>query len=704
MITVLVGQNDSGKTFVLEGIDAALRDDVKWHYSASLEAFVRAPLHKFLDREMEHVTPDGDVNEAWLHEAHAEPPPDMSAELVERLLSTGVDGDGELAVVTAPVGGLPLAVWRCTAPWEDLDSDLRDELTRAWPAGAEGSIERPWRPIPLRPMATLHSSALLQPIRVPTDEAGVERQLADTVVALCRALRLLPFRTRSREGMEPLGLDFDDAALPTWAEEDDPEYATSARWLIDESGDTATVHRYARWASRVIETTAQDMLPSFVTERYRVCVSPRSVTHIAREQPVEVLLEDLSTERRFPLRRAAAGYQVWLQLGLQEAAARIGWYGNVLDQAAERLERFPSDLFLLDEVEAEQAEQLHHSLKGVLFSLRNPEFLDKRFAEELFDGRFLGFALDDSPVSRSLFEPAKQRLYLIDEPEQRLHPALQRSAAAWLAELMEEWGAQCILATHSFAFIDMPGDPAVYEAVRRPAGAALVPVDLEQFTPHAQLAREMGFDRGEMLAQWNAFLFVEGAGDVAVFENLFAERLTSARILISAVHGHRHHAGLLEMQLLLRGTATPIAALLDGVSEADIQRIRSDGAFREEMLGARDERGTVASIVKAEIETGRQVEIVTVGKSDIFDLLDEDAIRQVCSDKFPGHDAALRDFRRAGGGNASVRKDFYWKQYGVAVRPRSLARIASTMRESGRIPEILEDALDRVERLSLRRV
>jgi ABC-type branched-subunit amino acid transport system ATPase component len=38
--TVLVGKNDAGRTYLLDGIDAALRDDEGWWHAASLELFV----------------------------------------------------------------------------------------------------------------------------------------------------------------------------------------------------------------------------------------------------------------------------------------------------------------------------------------------------------------------------------------------------------------------------------------------------------------------------------------------------------------------------------------------------------------------------------------------------------------------------------------------------------------------------------------
>jgi hypothetical protein len=259
-----------------------------------------------------------------------------------------------------------------------------------------------------------------------------------------------------------------------------------------------------------------------------------------------------------------------------------------------------------------------------------------------------------------------------------------------------------VLVTHALAFTDLDGDVRVHQVLRGTHAAVVDAVDLGQFTAHDLLAREMGFDRGEMLSRWRAFLFVEGAADEAVLSELYGERLERARILVTPVHGHRNHAGLLEMQLLLRGTATPIAALFDGISEETIQRIRDDSGHREDMLKARDERATVAGIVKAEHRAGRAVEILTIGEADIFDLLDEDAIRAITPRRsFEGHETARRAFRDAGGGNTAKRKAFYRQRYGISMTPGTMRAIARGMRDRGLAVPTLEDRIDRVERLAL---
>ena len=87
-----------------------------------------------------------------------------------------------------------------------------------------------------------------------------------------------------------------------------------------------------------------------------------------------------------------------------------------------------------------------------------------------------------------------------------------------------------------------------------------------------------------------------------MLEELFAEQLSAARILVLPVHGHRHHAGLLDMSVFLLGTATPVAALFDGVGDAAIKTTRADAEYRRQHLDHPGALGTIAKIVAAEHE------------------------------------------------------------------------------------------------------
>ncbi len=305
----------------------------------------------------------------------------------------------------------------------------------------------------------------------------------------------------------------------------------------------------------------------------------------------------------------------------------------------------------------------------------------------------------------SVFPP---RLYLLDEPEQRLHPALQRRAARWLADLMREWRSQCVVATHSTAFMDVPGDTRVYELIRSGNSTAISAINVAELTPHAGLAREMGLDRGELLSRWRAFLFVEGLADVAVIEEFFKERLERSRIRVLPVHGHRHHAGLLDMFILAEATAAPIVALLDGISENEIKRLRTaDARERAAAIADPGEIGTAAKIIDLAVKNERNIDILTVEVPDILDLLHQDVIRRISARtsprQFPGHRAARDAFAQTQGSrNAAAYKRFLETTYGVRTTRGAIREVARDMKRRGLpAPTQLEDAVTRVEQAAL---
>lgn len=144
----------------------------------------------------------------------------------------------------------------------------------------------------------------------------------------------------------------------------------------------------------------------------------------------------------------------------------------------------------------------------------------------------------DMPSVRDIFTDPIVRVYLIDEPEQRLHPALQRRAARWLSTAMRQWDAQCILATHSIAFIDIPGEREVYELQRDGQQSEIRPVDLASLTPATPLARSIGLDRGELLTRQRLFVLLDT--DIAeTLAEVAGDRLERAHIRLIAISNHR---------------------------------------------------------------------------------------------------------------------------------------------------------------------
>lgn len=698
-MTVIVGANDAGKTFVLDGIDAALRDDASWWYSASLEVFFRAHRAEIQTSDATLQVQHDHPGELWLF-GHEVPPDELPAELIELLVRSGSNEHGDLAVITTPSENLERPIWLCAAPWSMLDRRLRSALRTAWPQGARVAEERPWRPLPVDCIAEAGIGAVLEPVRVPAPAAVVEADVGAAVVALTRALRLLP--TRASGDREP-----DDVWSPLEGLPVEPLSTTAATEppgstvvMLREGQNLTALSETAVMVCHVFDSLINETLPAFIASRYRLQVVAKTVTEIARGGSIAIALEDRRSGLRFPLARAAAGYGLWLQLALREANARLRWYAHIIDRGGERLHNLDAYLGEDEWRAIQEADELRGALATILGLLRNPEHLTRDAAETLVDPRYYLVDHESHPSSGLMFDPPRQRLYLLDEPEQRLHPALQRRAAAWLAELMDAWGAQCVLATHALAFINVDADLRLYQIVREEQGAALCAVDPAALGPHDQLARELGFDRGEMLSRWRAFLFVEGQGDVAVIEELYGDRLRRGAIMLSQVLGHRNHAGLVEIQLLTEGLATPVAALFDGVSAAEIVRIRTDAQYRSTLFIVDDERATVARIAQAELAHDRQIELLTIGKADIFDVLSEDVIRAMYPD-FPGHAEAKAAFAEAGGGNASCRKEFYRRRYHVPISPHSLRNIARQMREQAIVADPLEEQICRVELLAL---
>jgi hypothetical protein len=237
----------------------------------------------------------------------------------------------------------------------------------------------------------------------------------------------------------------------------------------------------------------------------------------------------------------------------------------------------------------------------VRLMLDQPEFLTRGLVEERIDAILREFPADAPETTGPLFDAPRRRLYLIDEPEQRLHPALQRRAAAWLTGRMEDWGAQCVIATHALAFMDVGEDSRVHEVIRAGPLAVIERVDMASFDAQTLLAREMGFDRGELFARWNAFLFVEGLGDLAVLEELFARapavgRHPSERRARSSPS--RRTSG--DADPPRRDKRPNRRAPGRRKREGNPKYPRGDSAHRKDMLTKPDGRGTVARIVEAE--------------------------------------------------------------------------------------------------------
>jgi energy-coupling factor transporter ATP-binding protein EcfA2 len=700
--TVLVGPNDSGKTRVLKLLESALRNPLR-PADGQLELFALASapeMRAFLDRsEPEPGLPI--IREEWQR-----PLASFRAELA--LLPS--DGDVPLGV-DVPTDGPLLPTWSYGRAPVELAEELRREITRAAPH----AVSEPDVPVKLEFLGGMDPQILPEAITVPSPAVQVEEAAGKVVAELCRSLRSLS------DYRELLGGEIDAPEIATALDWEPPpeigDVEDLSRQLLDERPSTTAHHPAATLACQALQRLAGGLLPDFIGRVYRPIIVPGPPGEVTRGRLLDIRLEKVRTDAEsestssFPLGDAAAGLNVWLQLALREATARLQVLNQLLADCFGRAQELESWLGEDEENVPETTGLFKQAVESVFASLGDPVGLPPESLAETSNLRAPRRQGNGEPTDRDLVAEwrsgVRTRLYLLDEPEQHLHPSLQRRSAGWLAELMDTWGCQCVLATHSFAFIDLPGDVCVYELVREGGEAVVRRFDIEGFRPDDQLARAMGFDRGELLSRWRAFLFVEGRADLAVIEELFEDRLLESGVCVLPVHGHRNHAGLLDMAVLALGTAAPIAALFDGITDAEIQSLRrldAEGRHRERTR--RDELGTVVRIIDLELEHDRSIDILTVGAPDIFDLLDEDAIRRVSSTSarlkaFPGHEQARAQFERCGGGNAGTYKAFLQREYGVKTSEKTIRRITRRMKDMGHVPVQLDELLMRLERLAL---
>lgn len=204
-------------------------------------------------------------------------------------------------------------------------------------------------------------------------------------------------------------------------------------------------------------------------------------------------------------------------------------------------------------------------------------------------------------------------MYIIDEPEQRLHPALARRAARWLASAMDTWHAQAILATHSLAFIDLPGHVNVYELTRERYEAHLHRIDVAELTPQTQLIRELGLDRGQLLDRVQAFLFTDTDQLATLLQASFASRLRASGIEVHSLDATRSAGGLAQLELLLGLTAVPIAAVFTTIEGEDIQRLRHQPAAARIAVAKTDgPAGTLARLIDLELRHERTIHLLAL--------------------------------------------------------------------------------------------
>lgn len=119
---------------------------------------------------------------------------------------------------------------------------------------------------------------------------------------------------------------------------------------------------------------------------------------------------------------------------------------------------------------------------------------------------------------------SRDTLFAIEEPENSLHPGLQRELASSLRALSNTRGQQILVTSHSPVFAG-ESDPDGLLLVTRTAGTSTV--KLGHDVDLMSVARELGIEPSDQLAGYSACVFLEGPSDVEFLECV-ATKLKSA--------------------------------------------------------------------------------------------------------------------------------------------------------------------------------
>ena len=314
-------------------------------------------------------------------------------------------------------------------------------------------------------------------------------------------------------------------------------------------GREVTPEAAAAEAVAALLSYAERRMPRFVTDHYKVSATYKANGDVA-------LFGTRGDGRPFPIARLAQGFHLWVQLALVAVA-------DMADRCAREFPRFDDfqDRGLRSQRDAALRELVHPEQDGA----QGGDFA-KRI--EQVGLQLLGPSPALHPDSLERMVDLGARLFLIDEPEAHLHPAAQRQAARWLSSFLGDDYGRCLLASHSPAFLSMAGRTRLTH-VSRAAGhrvqlRSLDPRDLKALDP---ALRDLGFDRGELLALHRAVLFVEGATDRAVIEGLYPDQIREIGLLVQPFYGTGSHRRVLEVETLFRILGPPFHVLVDNVTD-----------------------------------------------------------------------------------------------------------------------------------------
>lgn len=124
-----------------------------------------------------------------------------------------------------------------------------------------------------------------------------------------------------------------------------------------------------------------------------------------------------------------------------------------------------------------------------------------------------------------------------------------------------------------------------------------------------------------------------------------------------------------------------------------------DPALEKALRSKKTELQAMASVIRNARQHGRHVEPMTHPYDDIFDVLDEDVIRELFP-KVPGHVRAREDWQRNRKAHPN-RKAYYEERFSVPRDLTTYIYVAGRMRTTGTTNEVLEQLVLELERYAL---
>lgn len=335
----------------------------------------------------------------------------------------------------------------------------------------------------------------------------------------------------------------------------------------------------------------------------------------------------------------SAGQRRWVDEALATVARELSRFGRQSALHADRYWDLPDDAVMSavlqvagDVDEAVRFEQFWsgETFDRVLQALE-PQLLA---AEMAYDSG------EEHPVMREMQRHLNPGLWLLqpqlvirafDEPEAHLHPMAQRRTAAALNRLRLR-GENIIIASHSPHFLDLP-DWSVVHIQPAEDGTLVEPVAEGAAVARSALAKQLGVNRGELLAGINGLLLVEGKHDQVVLNRLFGTELRSAGLAVVRMYGTNNLMATAELDFLDRYLDVPITVLLD-YTRTD--RVAAGNPVTDEEKKLLELRRTCK-------RRGRPYTLMGLDRPDVVCYLSDTALQEIYPD-FPGWRTVLTNF------------------------------------------------------------